>query len=239
MMNFALKPQPAKESIEMKPGEVENKAYTEPISAGAHLQVFSEAIMGIAESLSKRLISKGVDKKDVNSTIITFLQTVASNGDFDAQFKSWLFDHDFSDIKWDLRDELRQVTPNDKWDSWYIILDNAKGGVKCGSKWSDEFQKKMNPREQELLKTLREAEDKYYDAKYKYEEYVHDHAIDTLNEIFVKYAEPLSKIDKEWYDGIETRLRLEVERLNRRRAEKKAEEDAAAGRAAPTGPAAS
>lgn len=227
MMNYLITP--STEELSMAPGKVDDRQYEEPISAGAHLQVFSEVVQGVISSLSRRLVSKGLPPEEVNAKMRGLLNTFAENGDLDTKFKTWLFDHDFADLRWDIHEELDKVRPSDKYDSWWILYDQARWGVR-DAKYSDDYLKKMNDREKELLTTFREAQRKFYEAKRAYAEYVEDHTIETINEVITKYGETLSKMDKEWYDQIESRLKTEMADLERRRKQKKAESQATADR---------
>lgn len=228
MMHYGL------ESLEMKPGEVDDREWKEPISAGAHLYIFSEALQGVIESLAKRLVSKGLSKEEINGKMVELLNLFTANGDMSEQFKKWMLEEDFANPTWDVRDNLYKVEPQDRWDSWWKIKDRALDAVDYGN-WRSEFKKKMNDREKELLENFERTREEAYKARRAYEEYIENNAVDAIQEIFTKYGETFSKIDEEWYKGVELRLRDEVERVKKRRAEKKAEMDATASRATPVG----
>lgn len=220
---------PATEEVSMEPGAIDDKAWNEPISAGAHLQVFSGVVIGIVKSITKRFIAKGMPADEINSKAHMLLNEFVQNGDLDTGFKTWMFEKDFSDDRWDLDEELGEVRPPCEYESWYDIYDGAKYGVKDGE-WSGDYRQKMNAREKALVDALSEARQKLNQAERAYNDYVNDHAVVTINDVFIKYGEILSKMDKEWYDGVESRLKIELASVEKRRKAKLAEKDSTSDR---------
>ena len=220
---------PATEEVSMEPGEIDNKAWNEPISAGAHLQVFSGVVIGLVKSITKRFIAKGMPADEINSKARMLLNEFVQNGDLDNRFKTWMFERDFSDDQWDLKEELEKARPPCEYGSWYVIYDEAKYGVRDGQ-WNVDYRQKMNDREKALVDALSEARQKLYQAERAYNDYVNDHVVVTINDVFIKYGEILSKMDKEWYDGVESCLKTELALVEKRRKEKLAEEDSTSER---------
>jgi len=230
MMRFSVRPMPAKENLEMRPGEVDDKAWKDPLSAGAHLQIGGDVLIGICDSLSQALVKRGLEKEAINNTMLELINLFVQNGDADTRIKEWITERDFSNFDYDVRSSFSKVDQSDRWDSWYIIRRAGRSGIESATQWNDECFAKMNDREKELVQKLHETRRAYWQAQEAYEDYVEDHSIMTINDFFIKYADQLSKIDKDWYDYVEEHLKACVQSVLKRRAEKKAEDTATAER---------
>ena len=91
-------------------------------------------------------------------------------------------------------------------------------------------RQQLNERERELVKRLEEARSALREVEHEFHDYTFGCAIDCINDIFVKYADALQKIDKEWYDEIVLSLKRDVERVQKERAQKKLEDESAVSR---------
>lgn len=228
MMGFTFA-RPATESIEMRPGEIDGNT----VSASVHTEICHDALIGFMKSLTLALTRLGKPENDIRAMVISFLNLAYDNGDFMVDptdehndvFKACTYQVD--DEKWN---ELDKFASGQYWSDWCMVINSIESGISFASDCSKELQKKMNDREKALCKNLLEAEKAYYKAKEEYRAYVHDHAIETINDLLVKYGEAMSKLNKDWYEMIESRTKEEMKYLQERRARKQAEDDAAAGR---------
>lgn len=228
------KPSMEDSGLEMRPGEVDGKEWKESISAGAHLHVYTDALLGVISSIIGYLKTKGLDKSTINAKVIELLNLMVTNGDIDDKLKGYILKNDHvEDGNWEIYSMFDKVnSTSERWSSWWKIISATRNGVSWAPYSSDSFKNKMNDREKQLLETLEQARKAYWDAQSKYDRYVYDHAIMTINEIFVKYSDVFQRMAKEWFDTITTQyLKYEVEQVEKRRKEKAGEDDETSERA--------
>ena len=215
------------------PGSIDATAYKPTLSAYFAQSVNYDALNGIIDSVVAVLGAKGTDKEDINAKIRELVELLKSNGDLNNEEAKWILERDYSKAyTWEQSDDLWKLnTAEERWSAYWRIRDCAMCAVSCISRWNDKVKRQqLNEREQELVKRLDEARAALREVEREFHDYTFGCAVDCINDIFVKYADALQKIDKDWYDEIVLCLKRDVERVQKERAQKKLEDESAVNR---------
>ena len=223
---------PSTEEMIMEPGEIDGSAWKNKLSSGAQQWILQDTLRGICSAMTNFFITKGKDKDFINAKANELIALFIQNGDVSKENAKYMQETDFAEDaeRWGGEESKRwKLDKTHEWmdSSYYEIAASTRRGVDSESKYNDELQKKMNERELALIKNLREAQKKLWDAEDALYEYTIDASTITVNECLVKYGDFLSKVDAEWYASImKTNARM-LQETEKRIKSRKAEEDAA------------
>lgn len=224
---FALSP--AKESVDLKPGEIDGTKWDEKLSSGAQQWILLDALRGIVKAVSNFYIQKGKDKEFINAKANELIALFIQNGDCTKDSTEYFSENDHAENYYDDEERNKFKLEKKEWvsSSYYTIVHDTRRGVSCESKYNSELRKKMNEREKALIEDVVNARKKLWDAEDALYDYTLDCSVITVNELLVKYGDFLSKVDQEWYSDLMKDNAYHLQQTEKRIKEKKAEADAA------------
>ena len=225
--NFALRP--SKESMDMKPGEIDGSQWDEKLSSGAQQWILLDTLRGIVRAMSNFYIQKGKDKEFINAKANELIAMFIQNGDCSKDNTEYFQENDHAENYYDDEERNKFKLEKQEWcsASYYTIVQDTRRGVSCESKYNSELRKKMNDREKALIEDVKNARKKLWDAEDALYEYTLDASVLTVNECLVKYGDYLSKVDQEWYSDLMKTNAYYLQQTEKRIKEKKAEAQAA------------
>ena len=213
---FTRKLTRSNESLELAPGQVDGTGDTD-ISGGMVQNINEDAFRGIVQSLYGVLVARGLDEKDINAKVDELANMFKANGDVNDL--SYIKRNMKFELEWDKEKDLRKANPG-IWSGWWDILHETASGASCILGYSGKALNKLTDFEQALVEQYKKARSEYYDARWKFRQYIDDLAIDALHTIVVKYADAFSKIDKEWFENLSKEANGEYTRMLKRREQK-------------------
>ena len=225
---FSIKP--STESMIFKEGEIDGKKWDPVLSAGAQQTIYHNVMKAMRKLIAGKLMNQGKDKEYITAKVDELLNLFVQNGDTRKEYLQWINEEDeAADIEWH---SSTYADLNKRWNGtgFWTLLDYVGYSVKDESKWGKEFRDKMNDREKALVKAVRDAQKALWKAEEEYNDYVFDTAVVSINEMLIKYGEFLRLIDNDWYSQLMEGSKYYMDRVEKRRAERKAEEEASQNR---------
>lgn len=231
MFDFALKPTRSVEELLAKPGEIEDSF---SVSAGEQQMILEDALSGIIYSAVAHLSVTDMPADVINAKMRDLAEQFKRNGDITQNQLDYILKTDFVRSYSD-RTIFEGCCPDEKFDKWeagyWGILRNVKRAIKNSYQWGgSDIENKLNDREKALIKAVHEAQEALYKATEEYWKYTQVQAVLTIDELLKKYADPLGKIDQNWYNALLRSSKYHVDEVERLKAAKKTEDDVAASR---------
>ena len=223
MFHFALE----SEAVTLSNPEADHKV---AISADFVKSVNEAVLDGIIFSLVKSFERSGLDAKSINEKISELINTLKIRGDVSKRYANWRDEDSHADsLISNIRSRLYKNYPSWSGEGFYSVMDSACWGGYWGFLY-DTKELQLNDREKEIVSRYRDAKEAFYKARREFSEYAEDCALEQFNIIMTKYGDAISKVNSEWYTGVMEILKREMEYLEKRRQEAKAEKTSAVGR---------
>lgn len=186
--------------------------------------ILDSIIFSLTESFEKT----GLDQKSIHDKLRELINTMHVRQDIGESYVKWK-------ERWDPTYDINhpyvgRIAPETNgYYEFFRIVDSISRECGVFTKFNGK-NLSLNEREQELISRLESAHMALQKARDEFCKYTHDCAVDQFNKIMIKYGDAISKVNPKWYENVSNFLKIEMERLEKRRREANAEVTSAVGR---------
>lgn len=186
---------------------VDNKVKPEDqMSAAAIIKSRCSIITGILRSLILYLYQNNIDSDKVTDKINAVVNAFASTKDIPPYDLNWIrntYLPSLSSMRCAIDSECPYVSISSKpYLYWYTIIGNILDDYSIFNYIYDtnsDTAPKFNDNEKALIQSYRAAQDAYFEARRKFEDYFRKVTITALRDLLLRHGTTLQQVAPEWY----------------------------------------
>lgn len=187
--------------------QVDNKVKPEDqMSAAAVLKARCSIAAGIVRSLVLYLNQSNIDSDKLSGKIETVLNALGSSRDINTADLNWLrstYVPSLASLRCAVDSECPYVPVSSRpYLYWYVIIGNILDDTNTFAyiyEDSGTTSPKLNDNEKAIISSYRQAQNAYFEARRKFEDYFRKVTITALREILLRHGTMFQQVAPEWY----------------------------------------